>query len=54
MPSRHCATVATTGPAPERLPGPYKLWRKDVIAAIETTTAANMQGKQFNIWRTSR
>jgi hypothetical protein len=34
------------------LPGAYKLWRKDVIAAIKATTSASSKGKPFNIWRT--
>lgn len=41
------------GASTRGLPGAYKLWRNDVIAAIEATTTANSMGKPFNIWRTS-
>lgn len=42
-----------SGASARGLPGAYKLWRSDVIAAIEETTAAASKGKPFNIWRTS-
>lgn len=45
---------ACNGGASHRgLPAAYKLWRQEVIAAIESTTATESAGKAFNIWRTT-
>lgn len=41
------------GASRRRLPDAYKLWRENVLAAIEITTATESKGRPFNIWRTS-
>lgn len=41
------------GASERRLPAAYKLWREEVISAIESTTATESAGKPFNIWRTN-
>ena len=41
------------GASTRGLPRDYKLWRNDVIAAIEAATTANSEGRPYNIWRTA-
>lgn len=41
------------GASDRRLPVAYKLWREDVIEAVKATTAAESDGTDFDLWRTS-
>lgn len=41
------------GASRRNLPAAYKLWRADVIEAVESATAKHARGRAFNIWRTN-